>query len=314
MGTDVVLEVDGLTKRYGECVAVRGLSFRVHRGEILGFLGPNGAGKTTSLKMMCGLLKPDHGKIEILGKPLVPGRSRGLREVGVAPQNLVIWEMLTCLEQLELVARLYDRPRSEAKQRAEHLLRVFGLQDKARRLGRTLSGGMQRRLNIALGLAHEPELLFLDEPQAGLDPQSRVMVRDYIQSLRGTMTVVITTHDMEEAEKLADRVCVIDHGEVLALDTVAGIKNQLGAGTVFEVCVDQDVREALLPAVAPLASPETFVAEAERLLVPATGSAELLTQVLGAAGRLGLRITAIRTREATLEDVFIRLTGRRLRE
>jgi len=313
MEPDVVLRVNGLTKRYGDLVAVDGLSFSVHRGEVLGFLGPNGAGKTTSLKMMCGLLKPDSGTIEVLGKPLLPGKSRGLRELGVAPQNLVIWEALTCLEQLELAGRLYDRPLREARERAEHLLQVFGLQDKARRLGRTLSGGMQRRLNIALGLVHEPQILFLDEPQAGLDPQSRVLVRDYIQSLRGAMTVVITTHDMEEAEKLADRVCIIDHGKLLVLDTVAGIKNQLGAGNLFEVCLDTDVAKALLPAVASLAPAGTFAAEGERLLLPAT-SAELLTQVLGTVSRLGLRLTAVRTREATLEDVFIGLTGRRLRE
>jgi ABC-2 type transport system ATP-binding protein len=312
---DVVLRVVDVSKRFGDLIAVDRLSLDVRRGEVLGFLGPNGAGKTTSLKMMCGLLRSDGGAIEINGKAVVPGRSRGLREIGVAPQNLVIWETLTCLEQLELVARLYDMPRRTARARAVHLLEVFGLTEKARRLGRTLSGGMQRRLNIALGLVHEPEILFLDEPQAGLDPQSRVLVRDTIQSLKGAMTVVITTHDMEEAEKLADRVCIVDRGKLLVLDTVARLKNQLGAGRLIEVVVDAaDVSRSLLPAVAELAPPGTITAEGEKLLLPSTGSAELLARVLGEVSRLGIRLVGVHTRDATLEDVFIGLTGRSLRE
>jgi len=314
MERDVILRVDAISKRFGELVAVDRLSFEVERGEVLGFLGPNGAGKTTSLRMMCGLLASDGGTIELDGAPLVAGRSRGERAIGVAPQNLVIWETLTCLEQLELAARLYDRPRREARARAAHLLQVFGLADKAHRLGKTLSGGMQRRLNIALGLVHEPTLLFLDEPQAGLDPQSRVLVRDHLRSLRGKTTIVITTHDMEEAEKLADRVCIIDRGKLLVLDTVARLKGRVGAGQVIEVAVDADAARTLLPAVERLAPPGTFAVEGNDLLVPATGSAELLAQVLREVGALGLRLERVRTREATLEDVFLGLTGRRLRE
>ncbi|HTP49466.1 MAG TPA: ABC transporter ATP-binding protein [Anaeromyxobacteraceae bacterium] len=309
------LRVCALTKRYGKLLAVDRLELEVQRGEILGVLGPNGAGKTTSLRMMCGLLRPDAGTVEINGKPLVAGRSRGLREIGVAPQNLVIWETLTCLEQLELAARLYDLPYREARARAERLLGVFGLSDKARQLGKTLSGGMQRRLNIALGLVHEPEILFLDEPQAGLDPQSRVLVRDYVQSLRGAMTVIITTHDMEEAEKLCDRVCIIDHGKLLVVDTVDRLKSQLGQEGLVEISVvDGDAAQVLLPAVAALAPAGTFVAEGARVCFPLEGKADLPAKVLAEVSRLGLHLAAVRTREATLEDVFIGLTGRRLRE
>jgi ABC-2 type transport system ATP-binding protein len=250
--SDAALHVEGLTKRYGTLLAVDRLNLDVRRGEILGFLGPNGAGKTTTLKMMCGLLRPDEGRVEVNGRPLAAGRRGGLVSIGVAPQNIVVWEALTCREQLEFMGRMYGIPLALARDRARRLLAVFGLEEKARRLGRTLSGGMQRRLNIALALVHEPEILFLDEPQAGLDPQSRVLVRDYIRSLRGRMTVVVTTHDMEEAEKLSDRVCIIDHGKLLELDTVEGLKRRLGEGDLV--------------------------------------------------------------RETTLEDVFLRLTGRRLRE
>lgn len=224
------LRVAGLTKRFGDIVAVAGLDLEVRRGEILGFLGPNGAGKTTSLRMMSGLLRPDAGSIEIQGKPLLAGQGRGSTSVGVSPQSIVIWDSLTCLEQLEFMGQMYDLPRARARARALHLLEVFGLQDRGRRLGRTLSGGMQRRLNIALAMVHEPAVLFLDEPQAGLDPQSRVLVRDHLRSLRGSVTIVITTHDMEETEKLADRVCIVDHGRVLVQDSVEALK-QKAAGS-----------------------------------------------------------------------------------
>ncbi|MGC4121653.1 MAG: ABC transporter ATP-binding protein/permease [Myxococcales bacterium] len=249
------LRVAALTKRYGDLLAVDGLELEVRAGEILGFLGPNGAGKTTSLQMMCGLMAPDSGTVELDGRALKAGAARGLRELGVAPQEIVVWDTLTCLEQLEFIGCMYDLPRAAARQRALHLLEVFGLTDKAERLGRTLSGGMQRRLNIALGLVHEPRLLFLDEPQAGLDPQSRVLVRDYLRSLRGKMTVVITTHDMEEAEKLCDRVCIVDHGKRLVLDTVAALEAQVAGGDVVEVEIAPGA-EGTLAEVARLAPAE----------------------------------------------------------
>lgn len=315
---DNILRVVDLTKRYDDLVAVDGLGIEVRRGEILGFLGPNGAGKTTSLKMMCGLLRPDGGTIELNGKPLVPGKSRGLREIGVAPQNLAIWETLTCVEQLELIAQLYGQKRKEARSRAEHLLRVFGLTDKARRLGRTLSGGMQRRLNIALGLVHEPEILFLDEPQAGLDPQSRVLVRDYIQSLKGKMTIVITTHDMEEAEKLADRICIIDRGKLLVLDTLAGLERRFGDGEVTEVVTDSDVSSTLLPHLKNFVEKNDSLQEIftvrENTLVIASAGPKLLARVLEVMSWQDIGLVNICTRHATLEDVFIGLTGRSLRE
>jgi ABC-2 type transport system ATP-binding protein len=311
--TDSILRVAGLTKRFGDILAVDCLSIEVRRGEILGFLGPNGAGKTTALRMMCGLLRPDAGLIELDGRPLDFGRARALTAIGVSPQNLVIWETLTCLEQLEFMGSMYGLPRARSRARSEELLTVFGLTDKAHRLGRTLSGGMQRRLNIALGLVHEPELLFLDEPQAGLDPQSRVLVRDYVRSLRGKMTVVITTHDMEEAEKLSDRVCIIDRGRLLALDTVADIKRRFAGDEVTEIAVDADARElgSLLERLPPDLG---FVVNGNTLCLPSSPTAAALLAALQEIDRRGLRLEGVRTRQSTLEDIFIRLTGRSLRE
>jgi ABC-2 type transport system ATP-binding protein len=265
--------------------------------------------------MLCGLLRPDEGRIELDGSPLRPGEDQRQSLFGVSPQSIVIWETLTCLEQLEFMGCVYDLPRSVARARAEELLGVFGLQEKTNRLGRTLSGGMQRRLNIALALVHQPQILFLDEPQAGLDPQSRVLVRDYIRSLAGTMTVVVTTHDMEEAEKLSDRVCIIDHGRLLVMDTVEAIKGQIGEGDLFELELDQEVKTALGPLLERLGGEGATPRVVEKTLsFTSTSGAPIVAAILQEVTKRGLRLRHLRMRKTTLEDVFIRLTGRSLRE
>jgi len=311
--SDTVLKASRLVKRFNDLLAVDDLNLEVMRGEVLGFLGPNGAGKTTSLRMMCGLLKPDLGTVEINGRRLDHDRARGITAIGVAPQSLVIWENLTCSEQLKFTGQMYGLSAARARERAESLLQALGLSNKAKRLGRTLSGGMQRRLNIALALAHDPEVLFLDEPQAGLDPQSRVLVRDYIKSLRGKMTVIITTHDMEEAEKLSDRVCIIDRGKLLELGAVNEVKRKWGGEEVTEITTDVEV-------ISPDAFRERLPADAGfdvrggTLCLHSPRLAEALAEALGAMKRQGLRVTAVRTRQSNLEDIFIRMTGRSLRE
>lgn len=304
-----------LSRRYGDLTAVDRLSLEVRPGEILGFLGPNGAGKTTTLKMLCGLLRPGAGFIEIGGRRLRDGEIRGLRTIGVSPQSIVIWGTLTCLEQLEFMGRMYGLPGTVARQRAREMLSVFGLEEKTHRLGRTLSGGMQRRLNIALGLVHDPGLLFLDEPQAGLDPQSRVLVREYIRSLAGRVTVVVTTHDMEEAEKLAGRVCIIDHGRMLAEGTVAQLKQQTGTGDLFEIEMTEDPSTRLLPWLNRL-GPElpAFTIRSHTLGFTSERGPGLLAGILQVIQEQNLTIQNLRVRPKTLEDVFIALTGRRLRE
>jgi ABC-2 type transport system ATP-binding protein len=311
----VALRAVDLTRRYGDLLAVDGLSLDVRRGEILGFLGPNGAGKTTTLRMICGLLRPDSGRVEINGVPLRPGRAASLHAIGLSPQAIVIWEMLTVLEQLEFMGRAYDLTRAAARARAGTLLDAFGLGEKRHRLGRTLSGGLQRRLNIALAFVHAPSIVLLDEPQAGLDPQSRVLVRDYIRSLRGRVTVVVTTHDMEEAEKVSDRVCIIDHGRILALDTVDAIKARLGEGDLVEIELggaDARALDAFVDRLGREGRPCTR--DGFRVLLTSAEGPPAMAGIARAASDLGLVIERLAMRKRTLEDVFIRLTGRRLRE
>jgi ABC-2 type transport system ATP-binding protein len=312
---DVALRTEQLTKRYGPLVAVQDLSLQVYEGEVLGLLGPNGAGKTTSINMMCGLLKPDSGQVLIHGQPIL-SHDAGMRtRVGVCPQNTVLWNNLTCLEQLEFIGEMYDMPRKVAHQRGEALLDIMGLADKHNQLARTLSGGMQRRLNLIMALVHDPDILVLDEPEAGLDPQSRVLVREYIKSLARKKTVILTTHNMDEADRIADRIAIMDHGQLLRLDTPEALKRSVGEGDVLEVEVAGGQDYLIERAVAAIAQIAPDVsATGHTLVIRARGVVELLSALLEALRKVGLPPGEVRLRENTLEDVFITLTGRRLRE
>jgi ABC-2 type transport system ATP-binding protein len=311
---DVVLETEGLTKRYGDLVAVNNLILEVYEGEVFGFLGPNGAGKTTSINMMCGLLKPDAGTVTIWGERIDGSAADVRARVGVCPQDIVLWERLTCLEQLQFIGQMYDLPGREAKRRGEQLLDELDLLDKRNKQARTLSGGMQRRLNLAMALVHDPKIIVLDEPEAGLDPQSRVKVREYIQSLARQKTVILTTHNMDEADRMADRVAIIDHGELLVLDTPKSLKQCVGEGDVVEIGLSTppDNGTTLQAAFADLVS-ETQLDD-KLLTVRALNAVGSLTAILDRLESVGVQPGEVRIRENTLEDVFIQLTGRRLRE
>jgi len=313
---DVVLQTSGLIKHYGSLLAVNRLSLDVYQGEVFGFLGPNGAGKTTSINMICGLLKPDGGQVLLHGKPVVSGDSAARARVGVCPQEVVLWDRLTCLEQLQFVGEMYGLKPSHARQRARQLLDELGLAEKGKQQARFLSGGMRRRLNLILALVHDPEIVVLDEPEAGLDPQSRIRVREVIQSLARRKTVILTTHNMDEAERLADRVAIIDHGELLVLDTPEKLKQQLGAGDVVEVRLTnsggdlarlkQDLNRTVSDVILDHA--------ANALQVRALNAVGHLPAILDALEKNGFQAGEVSIRANTLEDVFIQLTGRRLRE
>jgi len=311
---DYALSISGLTKSYGDLVAVNGLSIDVHRGEVLGFLGPNGAGKTTTVGVICGLLAADTGEVTIHGHSLTHDYAHCKQLLGLCPQDVVIWESLTCMEQLTCVGRLYDLDVRAARSRAHELLEAMGLRDRRNRLAGTLSGGMKRRLNIALALVHRPSVLILDEPQAGLDPQSRILVREYVGALTDT-TVILTTHDMDEADRMSDRVAIIDHGRLLVLDTPDNLKGSVGPGDVleFRVAAGQDdkverVRKDLPDGVADKGL------EGQVLRLVGSELLNLLPAQLERFKHHGVTVEDTVIRKASLEDVFIGLTGRRLRE
>ncbi len=313
--TEWIIRLEGLQKSYGELVAVKDLSLDIRRGEIFGFLGPNGAGKTTTISMICGLLKKNAGEINIDGFSLAENYRVCKKLMGLCPQEIVIWESLTCLEQMEFTARLYDVPRIVARNRSLELLGIFGLEDKKHKLAKTLSGGMKRRLNIALALVHDPQILILDEPQAGLDPQSRVLVREYIQSLAGEKTVILTTHDMDEADRLAERIGIIDYGELLVLDTSENLKNQVGEGDILEIKISEGLEEKLNQLWENL--PENLSHldyQHGNLRFVGFNIPDVLSDLLAKCKQIDLKIEDMTIRKKTLEDVFISLTGRRLRE
>lgn len=310
------LRVEQLTKRYGDCVAVDELSFEVARGEVFGFLGPNGAGKTTSITLMCGLVRPDSGNVFVFDTNTKEANEALRARIGVCPQSIVVWPRLTCIEQLEFMGEAQGLRRSEARRRGAELLTVLGLEAKSNCLAKSLSGGMQRRLSIALALVHDPDIVVLDEPEAGLDPQSRVLVREYIGELarsRGK-TVIFTTHNMDEAERIVDRVAIIDNGRLLEIDTPSALKRRIGKGDTLELKLGVDGMELSSATTAKLR--ESFpTAEIlpTQLVLRQLAILDQLPAILEQLKALGVAMNGIQLRESSLEDVFISLTGRSLR-
>jgi len=316
----IVLQTQHLTKRYGKLTAVKDLTLEIYEGEVFGFLGPNGAGKTTSINLMCGLLEPDSGQVLVRGKPIHNGDAENRSRVGVCPQNIVLWERLTCFEQLQFMGQMYGLSARQAGQNSRRLLEELDLVEKSGQLARTLSGGMQRRLNVAMALVHDPEIVVLDEPEAGLDPQSRVKVREYIQSLARRKTVILTTHNMDEAERVADRIAIIDHGELLVLDTPECLKRRLGEGDVVEIRLlnghadPAGVKEAACRALSAISQDVQYDPAGGLLRVRALNAVGRLSGLVESLAEAGLQPGEVQVRANTLEDVFIQLTGRRLRE
>jgi ABC-2 type transport system ATP-binding protein len=301
-----ILKAESIVKSYGNILAVDDISFEIYRGEIFGFLGPNGAGKTTTIKIMSGLLKPDSGTVTID----CPDNGKS---TGICPQHIVVWENLTCMEQILFMGKMYNMKYDEVIAKGNELLESLGLTGIKDRLAKKLSGGMQRRLNIALALIHSPEIVFLDEPQAGLDPQSRVLVRDYIRSIKKKTTVVLTTHDMEEAEKLSDRICIIDKGRLLVTGTADEIIRTGGHDDLVEIDFECDPEKELLPFL-DTKQLSGITISGNRISFNTKNPTAALENVLKLVRERNLKVNNLQSRKKSLEDIFISLTGRRIRE
>ncbi len=312
----IAVELRSVTKQYGALRAVDQLDLAIQSGEIFGMLGPNGAGKTTTIQMLCGLMKPDAGEIWVHGECLSSAPAIR-RHIGVCPQQLVLWEKMTPLEQLVFLASAYDIPEKIARPRALSMLEALGLWDKRDTLTKHLSGGMKRRLNLLMALIHEPSILVLDEPEAGLDPQSRVLVRDYVRAWvrEGQRTVILTSHNMDEVERLADRVAIMDRGRLLSLDTPEQLKRHHQQGDLLEIEIADAAQPHLEDALFVLHQISSDVRwEGTIVSMRITSLVEHLSLVLGVFRRFEIAIQALRTRPSTLEDVFLSLTGRALRD
>jgi ABC-2 type transport system ATP-binding protein len=303
-----ILSVKNLSKSFGQTLAVNNLSFDVHENEVFAFLGPNGAGKTTTISIICGLLQKDSGEI-VFNEQASDAINKS---IGFCPQNIVVWETLTCLEQLEFIGQFYDIPKKVSRTRALDLLEKMGLLAKKDNLANTLSGGMKRRLNICLALVHKPQILILDEPQAGLDPQSRILVREYIRSISKKTTIILTTHDMDEVDRLADRVAIIDHGQLLVLDTPNSLKSKVGKGDVLEIKLAKISEFSL--SLADNMKGLTYRDKDNVLVLIDEDVTGKLPQILECLKNKNVQLQDIIIRKKTLEDVFIHLTGNNLRE
>lgn len=304
----ISLKAENLCKSFDGFKAVENLSLEIESGEIFGLLGPNGAGKTTSIKMITGLLKPDSGKVEFFDS--TNNHLNNSQEVGLCPQEIVLWNNLTCLEQLVFIAEMYDVPTNVARKRAENLLEKIGLSEKRKKLVKTLSGGMQRRMNLIMALMHDPEILILDEPEAGLDPQSRVMVRDFIYSLSKTKTVIFTTHNMDEADRLCDRIAIMDHGKILVSDSPENLKRNIGISDKLEILFTGEAPQ--LTDISNLA--DEIELKESSVLFKSKAIIDKIPLILESLKARNIAITGMNLSENTLEDVFISLTGRKLRE
>lgn len=312
----LAIETQDLVKEYGSLTALGGVSLAVPEGEFFGLLGPNGAGKTTLIRILTTLLKPTSGAARLMGHDVVKENSlvRGL--IGVVPQAMTSDLDLTGYETMDIYARFYGMHRNQRKDRIDELLDMVGLKDRARDLVATYSGGMRRRLEIARGLVHKPAVLILDEPTIGLDPQSRHVVWELLEKFRNAdrLTILLTTHYMEEAESLCDRVAIIDYGKIVALDTVAGLKKQIPQKDSIELGVTGVDMEKAIEWTKNLTGVTNASYRESTLLVSADHGAEAIPAIVEGLRGMGGRVAKVTLKEQTLEDVFIHYTGRPIRE
>ena len=319
-----VLQVQGLRKSYGARLAVADVSLHVRAGEVLGLLGPNGAGKSTTVGIICGLTVADAGSVSVGGATLASDEFAFKRRIGLVPQDLALFEDLPALANIELFGALYDLPKATLKQRAMEVLGMVGLTERAHDKPATFSGGMKRRLNIACALVHDPDLLLLDEPTAGVDPQSRNAIFDNLEALkRAGKAIVYTTHYMEEAERLADRIVIIDHGSVVASGTLAELVRTLPAAQTLTLDISGTIKPEVTRALQALPGVKHLKLDAGHLTIGVDdvgevgefgGLARTAAAVLQTVADGGATVRHLGSGRANLEDVFLALTGRQLRD
>ena len=309
-----VLAATDLHKSFGDLKAVDGVSFSIEAGETFGLLGPNGAGKTTSISMVAGLLEPDDGSVTVAGQPISTSSVTGKAAIGLVPQDLAIYPDLTGAENLKFFGRLYGLNGTELNARVDELLDVIGLDDRRGDLTKEYSGGMKRRLNIGIGLLHKPQLLILDEPTVGVDPQSRNAILESVEALSVEgMAVLYTTHYMEEAERLAERVAIIDEGQVKAEGSRRELVALVGGRDRVSVTATGDVAAAAA-AIAAIDGVDEASSSDERIEILAGDAASLLPGMLQAASNAGATVGSVEIDEPNLEAVFLHLTGKALRD
>jgi ABC-2 type transport system ATP-binding protein len=309
-----ILEVENLVRQFGSRRAVGGVSFTVATGESVGLLGPNGAGKTTTLSIICGLLRPTSGNVRILGRSIGADDDPAKARFGLVPQELALMEALSARDNLALCGALYRMRGDRLSLAIQSALEFVGLADRATDRVSTFSGGMKRRINLAAALLHDPEILFLDEPTVGVDPQSRNAIFENVEELRRRgKTVVYTTHYMEEVERLCDRVIILDHGLVVSDDSLKTLKSKVTSG--FELRFEVDSSEPRdLSSLTGLAGVRQVSWTGSELRVEVDSMEDGLERVLAELRRAGIHFHHLDSRRPSLENIFLQLTGRNLRD
>lgn len=310
-----ILKAHHLVKRFGSRTAVEGVSLTLQRGESVGLLGPNGAGKSTTIALLAGLLVPDSGEVQLEGSPIAGETDPRKRKLGLVPQELALYEELTARRNLEFFGRLQGLVGANLRRAINEALQLVGLADRAGDLVKQFSGGMKRRLNLSVALLHDPELLLLDEPTVGVDPQSRNAIFDNIEQLRQRgKTILYTTHYMEEVERLCDRVIIVDHGRIVADDTLVGLKRRLAGTGRLTLDLSAAPEESTLQAFRNRSGITGVEVRETRVTMTVEDLTVGLAAVLEEVNRSGLRVRALESGQASLEDVFLDLTGRSLRD
>jgi ABC-2 type transport system ATP-binding protein len=312
MSSEDAIVVKNLKKSFKNLIVLDGVSFNIKKGEVLALLGPNGAGKTTTIRILSTLLRPDEGEVFVNGKDVVKEAGEVRSSIGLTGQYAAVDEYLSGKENLEMIGRLYRLSIPDIKIRTEALLKKFDLSESANRVVKTYSGGMRRRIDLAMSLISSPPVLFLDEPTTGLDPRSRLALWEIIRELAATdVTVLLTTQYMEEADNLADRIVVIDNGKVIAEGTAEKLKDQVGSERL-EFVISQD--SSLENAKNAIEDESAFVDERHRKITVATkGGARELSRVLNSLENAGITVESLSLHRPTLDDVFLTLTGRTAR-
>jgi ABC-2 type transport system ATP-binding protein len=309
-----MLDVQSLYKRFGTHTAVQHISFQVAEGDSFGLLGPNGAGKSTTISMICGLLEPDEGQVWLDGMSLKQNPQAVKRRIGLVPQNIAVYDNLTPRENLEFWGSIYGIGGSELKDNIEWCLKIAGLKEYEKQLTRTFSGGMKRRLNIAIGMIHRPKLLIMDEPTVGIDPQSRNHILETVRTLtQEGMTVIYTSHYMEEVEYLCTRLAIMDHGQIIAYGQLEDVRQLAGSLTNVTIETNADISHLLLMLQQDLSLKQIQV-KGNVLTFASADAAAAVGKILTEMARQNIQPTRIDVQEPSLETAFLHLTGRQLRD
>ncbi|WP_024120628.1 ABC transporter ATP-binding protein [Bacillus halotolerans] len=311
-----MLQAENIKKAYGKKTIVNGISFSLKKGESFGLLGPNGAGKSTTISMISGLVPLDGGEITVGGYVIGKDTNKAKQKIGIVPQEIALYPTLTAQENLVFWGKMYGLTHGEAKKRSAEVLEYVGLTERAKDKIETFSGGMKRRINIGAALMHKPELLIMDEPTVGIDPQSRNHILETVKQLNETgMTVIYTSHYMEEVEYLCDRIGIIDQGEMIAIGTKNDLCSRLGGDTIIQMTVS-GADEGFLSAVRSLANVnDVIVNESElKIEVAAAHHEKVVTSLLAEAAAHQTNLLSLQVQEPNLERLFLNLTGRTLRD